>query len=116
MSEYFIGMAIILITIVLSVFKFMRPVIDAYKLRTSDVTTLGMVTRRWSTLKTVKNWTTSYHISYCFKAMSLDNRSKEIIHKQLVSKSHYNSLKVGNTISVRYLPDNPKTSKALLLW
>jgi uncharacterized protein DUF3592 len=86
------------------------------KLDQSGVTTSATVTdQRISTSTDSKGRrSTSYYITYKFYAGQSNNDSPVLYtSEQLVSSDTYNNTFDGGSIDIRYLPDDPKTSRIM---
>lgn len=52
-----------------------------------------------------------YYVVYAFDLNSFDPDAREFAAQQVISYSIYTQLQVGNTVRVRFLPENPKLSR-----
>lgn len=105
-QPYFLGLSLSLVVGIAVVISYSRKILKAYKLHKYGITTTGKIIDK--SLKQIGKRPPSYdcHIIYQFNA--------DIQIKQSVEEQDYKRVKVGDTVTVYYLADEPTCSRAKL--
>jgi len=74
------------------------------RIRSDGQATKGMIIEEWEGRD--QEGSTCYYVAYAFR-----DRTGEVFSNAEQSSMAYHKLKVGDTVNIRYLPDNPKIAK-----